>query len=159
MCTRSTANESLKRLFSAIVAVTCLAATAFAETKPNQSVHFRDIHRGGAAEIIGHFGLPIGQTVKLKGVLAKPSKVSNRSTLRVQAVNDETLPEYRGGGWPPLIQISNIDDLPAGVTIVLEGYEFAVWRGSAEKNWHLNVNFMATRVIAPKSLEFDRAPP
>ena len=161
MSTKVEAHVTSTGLFFVILIWGCLpvAAPRAEPGKPNQSVHFRDLKRSGSAAIIGHFGLPIGQTVKLEGIREKPSKVSNGSTLRVRSVNDEVLPTYHGGGWPPLIQISNIYELPQGVTVVLEGYEFAVWRGSAEKNWHMDVDFMVTRVIGPESLELDVAPP
>ena len=119
----------------------------------SESVHFRDLHRSGSVKIIGHFSLPIGQTLTLKGVRAKPSKVSNSSTLLVRSVNDVQIPEDSSEGWPPLIQIANIYELPKRSTITLEGYEFAVWRGTAEKNWHIDVEFMVTKVVEPNTLE------
>ena len=120
-----------------------------------ESVHFRDLHRNGPVKITGHFNLPIGQTVTLEGVRAKPSKLSNASTLFVHSVNNVEIPIDGPKKWPQLIQISNIHELPNRSTIILEGYEFVVWNGSADKNWHIDVEFMVTKVIQPGSLELD----
>jgi len=124
-----------------------------------ESVHFGNLHRNGSAVITGHFGLPIGQTLTLEGIRAKPSKLSNRSTLLVHSVNDVEIPEDSPKEWPQLIQISNVYELPMRSTIILEGYEFTIWRGTAENNWHIDVEFMVTKVIEPNTLEFDVAPP
>lgn len=124
-----------------------------------ESVHFRNLHSNGSVKITGHFGLPIGQTLTLKGVRAKSSKLTNGSTLFVHSVNDVVVPEDSPGKWPQHIQISNVYELPMRSTIILEGYEFAVWRGTADKNWHIDVEFMVTKVIEPSSFELDVAPP
>lgn len=128
-------------------------------TDRDRSVHFRNLHKDSSVKIIGHFGLPIGQALTLKGVRAKPSKLSNGSTLLVRTVNRAPFPEDNSQGWPPHIQIRNIHELPMSSTIIVEGYEFAEWRGSADKNWHIDVEFMVTRVVEPDTLKLDVAPP
>src|SRR5438552_801651 len=51
-----------------------------------QAVNFRDMHKLGSVAIIGHFGIPIGQTVTVEGTWEKPSKVSNEKTLHFTKV-------------------------------------------------------------------------
>ena len=58
-----------------------------------------------------------------------------------------------GGGESPWIQIHNVDSLPEDETIIVEGYEFLSWRGDPQINWHLEVSFMITKVVAPKGLK------
>ncbi len=115
-----------------------------------QSVDFRDIHRDGTVTIIGNFGIPIGQIVTVEGFLAKPSKVTNRMTLRFTKINGS---EVKATRWPPYIQVRNVDSLPKDVPIVVEGYEFLSWSGSPEINWLLEVDFVITKVISPDNLK------
>jgi hypothetical protein len=89
--------------------------------------------------------------VKIEGRRAKPSKLSNEQTLHFQRVNDKQAPDDLR--YTPYIQIANIDRLPADQEIVLEGYEAIRWSGAPDINWHLDVVFIATKVIEPKDLK------
>ncbi|MEO8670622.1 MAG: hypothetical protein ABI411_04850 [Tahibacter sp.] len=139
----------------ALIATSGVALSAGPPTA-TQSVDFHDIQRDGSVAVIGHFGLPIGRIVKIEGRLAKASKVSNEVTLEFRTVNGAA---FRDPHWSPTVQVRNTDALPADVDIVVEGYEFLVWRGSAESNWHLDVEFMITQVIAPDRLKLNRLEP
>ncbi len=143
-----------------LLLVTAVEA-AFAESNPEtRSFHFRDIHRDGAVLITGHFGIPVGQIVTIEGSRAKPSKVSNSRTLRFVKINGEPVPKPgQHLMWPPLIQIRNVDDLPEKEIIVAEGYELLTWRGDPNINWHLEVEFMITKVVSPDSLKTNNARP
>ncbi len=141
-------------VFFAILITGTLAGVAGDE---KVSVDFHDIHRDGKVAVIGHFGIPIGQIVTVEGRLAKASKVSNNMTLHFTKVNGVAREE--SGKWHPLIQIQNVDALPKDETIVVEGYEFLFWRGDPQINWHLEVAFFITKVIAPKDLKVNARKP
>ena len=144
-----------------VVGLVSATMTAFAEDREQdapQSVHYRDIHRGGLVAVIGHFGLPIGQIVRLEGVRARPLKTTNRRTLRFTRVNGVALEDLgRRSGYPPDIQIENVNELPEGKSIVVEGYERLRWRGDPQKNWLVEVSFVVTKVISSGGLELDTA--
>jgi hypothetical protein len=135
------------------VFVVAVAVGAFAKEEEKVSVHFRDIHRDGKVAVLGHFGIPIGQKVRVEGTRAKASKTSNNLTLHFTKVNGVKAPKLGESPWPPLIQIRNVDTLPEDVTITLEGYEALTWVGDPEKNWRLDVDFIVTRVVAPVGLK------
>ena len=142
---------SLSPFLAVCVLIACAATGVFAGmAEKKQSVDFRDIHRDGRVAIIGHFGIPIGQTVTIEGSLAKPSKVSNDMTLYFTKVNGTTVKEEK---WDPYIQVKNVDLLPKDKIIVVEGYEFLSWRGTPEINWHVEVEFVITKVISPNNLK------
>ena len=155
-----------RRAFWSVLGAGCLLIGAIVtgvfagEEGRKQTVHFRDIHRDGTVSIIGHFGIPIGQIVTIEGTLAKPSMVSNQRTLRFAMINGRPVPETNDPQkWPPLIQVRNVDSLPKEETIVAEGYEFLDWRVDPNINWHLEVEFMITKVISPARLKVnDRSP-
>ena len=126
------------------------------EKEKKISVDFRDIHRDGKVAVVGHFGIPIGQNVTVEGSRAKASKVSNEMTLHVAKVNGVAAAKQ---GESPLIQIQNVDSLPEDKTIIVEGYEFLSWRGDPQINWHMEVSFMITKVVAPKSLKVNARNP
>ncbi|HET9395851.1 MAG TPA: hypothetical protein VFO36_07320 [Nitrospiraceae bacterium] len=129
-----------------------------AADRQQQTVWFRDIHREGRAAIIGHFGLPIGRTVRLEGTRAKPSKVTNASSLEVTKVNGQDHPHPgKELSYPPYIQVYNAASLPEGEQIVIEGYEFLRWDGDPDRNWHVDVEFCVTKVIAPKQFDVQKA--
>ena len=121
------------------------------EPQTEISVPFREIHRDGNVKIIGHFGIPIGTTIKIEGVRAQPSKLTNKMTLHVHKVNGKNF--IADERYSPFIQIANVGELPETERIVLEGYESIEWRGDPERNWHINVPFVVTKVIAPESLK------
>ena len=87
--------ESCKMWSSRISVLLLLVATVEAAFAGNdaqtRSFDFRDTHRNGKVAIIGHFGIPIGQIVTIEGSLARPSRVSNASTLRIAKINGELL--------------------------------------------------------------------
>jgi hypothetical protein len=116
-------------------------------------VDFHNIHRDGKVAVLGHFGIPIGQIVTVEGKLAEASKVSNDKTLRFTKVNGVAVAKDESGRWPSLIQIQNVDSLPKHEPIVVEGYEFLSWRGDPQINWHVEVAFIITKVVAPKGLK------
>ncbi len=142
---------SLLRFLTVLGLITVTATAVAGVGSSKQSVDFHDIHRDGRVAIIGHFGIPIGKTVTVEGALAKPSKVSNDVTLHFTKVNGAAVEEDKK--WGSYIQVSNVDALPKDETIVVEGYEFLSWRGSAEANWHLEVEFVITKVISPSNLK------
>jgi hypothetical protein len=67
-------------------------------------------------------------------------------TLHVTKVNGTAAAKR---GESSLIQIQNVDSLPEGEMIIVEGYEFLSWHGDPEINWHVEVGFMFTKVVAP----------
>lgn len=135
-------------VFAAILTAGVVAGV-LAEDPKKVSVDFRDIHRDGPVTVLGHFGTPIGQIVTVEGRRAKPSKVSSEMTLSVTTV-DGVADTRRGDS--ALIQVQNVDSLPAGEPIVVEGYEFLSWRGDPQTNWHVDVSFIITKVVSPKDL-------
>ena len=141
---------SLLRLLAVLGLATGTAAAFAGVDNRRQSVDFHDIHRDGTVAVIGHFGIPIGQIVTIEGSLAKPSKVSNDTTLHFTKVNGIPVDDKK---WGPYIQVGNVDSLPKDATIVVEGYEFLTWTGSPEINWHTEVGFVITKVISPGSLK------
>jgi RNA polymerase sigma factor (sigma-70 family) len=126
------------------------------EPKAKVSVDFRDIHRDGKVAVVGHFGIPIGQNVTVEGRRAKASKVSDEMTLHVAKVNGVAAARR---GESPLVQMQNVDSLPEDETIIVEGYEFLSWRGDPDINWHVEVDFMITKVVAPKGLKVNARKP
>lgn len=151
-----------RRALWSILGAACLLIAAIVtgvfgeEEARKQSVHFRDIHRDGTVSVIGHFGIPIGQIVTIEGALAKPSMVSNDRTLHFSIMNGKPISKpSEPQRWPPLIQIRNVDSLPKEETVVAEGYEFLNWRGDPKINWHLEVEFMITKVISPANLKLN----
>ena len=148
---KSSMIKSALLFFLAVFGSITGTATVFAGVgDKKQSVDFHDIHQDGTVAIIGHFGIPIGQTVTVEGSLAKPSKISNDVTLHFTKVNGTAVEDKK---WGSYIQVRNVDSLPKDETIVVEGYEFLSWRGAAEINWHLEVEFIVTKVISPSNLK------
>ena len=145
-------------VFAAVLTVGIVVAV-FAKDEKKVSVDFHDIHRDGKVAVIGHFGIPIGQIVTVEGSRAEASKISNGRTLRFTKVNGVAAPKQDESPWPSLVQVQNVDLLPDDEVIVVEGYEFLRWTGDPEVNWHVEVKFMITKVIAPKSLKVNGSEP
>lgn len=137
-------------VFVLIQIVLCFPAWAGESLKVGQSVHFRDIHRDGSAQILGNFGLPIGKMLTLKGVRAKPSKVTNEFSLAVSAVNGNKIDSETYRPWPAVVQIRNMPALPVNTTLELQGYEYLEWRGTPDRNWYIAVLFKVTKVLTPE---------
>ena len=117
-----------------------------------EPVSFRDLRRDGPASILGHFGLPVGRIIRLEGRRAQGLKTTNEATLHVTKVEGRDFPPEPDPPYSPHIQVANVRTLPEGEPIVVEGYEFTQWVGDPDVNWHIEVSFHITKVVAPAHL-------
>ncbi len=116
-------------------------------------IDFHDINRDGKIKVMGRFGLPIGQIITLEGKRAENSKISNEQTLVVEKVNGIQVEAPEKSTWKSWIQIRNVEFLPKEGSIIVKGYEFLDWVGDPLINWHIEVDFVITEVVAPTNLK------